>query len=252
MTGLVLGRTYIIFLLLTVERRLLFTGFFLAVLFAMLVGFHLEDAKTLSILFGVGSFFAGVWLTRGPVRNMACRRFCLCLARFGPFACRCLFSYEVDFAVSLARDWRRDAGSREPVDEMVVSDAAAFLMTLSSVDLSNILMEPHLSFWEKCVISDVTMTPDLWRLSDLVYSFSRDQVLFGEMDELCGSDPVECVYAFVCNCERPLRASTFVGALGWLARKCRVEVDGKLDRRVTKAACDAVACVLSPCLAYLR
>lgn len=186
-------------------------------------------------------------------RSMFCRRICLCLARFGPFACRCLLSYDVQFDVDSTECWRRRRETRRsPLNEMAVSDAAAFLMTLSSADLSNILLECHMSRWQKWFDSTVTLCPDLWMLSSLVTTLSENGAMFSEVDALCGNDAVECGYAFACSCERPLRVSTFIGVMGWLARKCRVEIDGKVDMVLTKATCDAVAVVLSPCLMYLR
>lgn len=224
----------------------------------MLQGYHLQDAKTLAICYGAGLAVFAFLKERGPIQNMACRRFCLGLARFGPWVCRCLFHYEVDFAQDAAKVLRREdparqrQGSGESVNEMVVSDAAAFLMTLSSADLVNLLYEPHLGRFERWWKSGVTLTPDLWKLSELVEMFCKDTEVFSPMDDMCDDDPINCAYAFVCNCERPLRVATFLGCLGWLSRKCRVEVDGRVDMDHTLAACEAVSIVLVTCLAYIR
>lgn len=198
----------------------------------------------------MGGAFVFSAVSSTALDSMACRRFLYGLARFGPFECRCLFSNDLDFTADSPDCWTRRVVGRS-VNEMAVTRTAAFMMTLSVEDLSNILMESHMSLRERWLFSRVTLKPDLWRLANLVRRLSENRSLFSTLDELCGEDPLECSYAFFHNCERPLRVSTFVAVLGWLAGKCRVEVDGRFSKECTEATCEAVACVISPCLLYL-
>ncbi|UJZ92501.1 LH2 [Barthadenovirus sternae] len=135
-----------------------------------------------------------------------------------------------------------DEGSEDVVDNSLL-----FFKTLSVSEISDLLLETTLSFWDLWRNNPVILQRRLWDVSDIIRKVSKDTSLFVELSSICTGSVVDKALTIVKNLPDPFTIYIFCGILAWLGPQCKEYL-----KKDTKEMCDRVAEILFPTLKKLK
>lgn len=125
------------------------------------------------------------------------------------------------------------------IDDAVDGNALLFFKNLTAAEISDLLLETTLSFWDMWRNNPIILQRKLWNLSDIIRKISKNTSMFDELNVICHGSVINKAQLAVASLPNPFKLSVLCALIAWLGPQCKQPL-----KKDTKEMCDRVAQVV--------